>query len=450
MTLNQTLIVALLLGLTVTSGAATSLCVSDMTRCVCNVMAILNPPSLECFFASELELRDGKLGVGLSEMHIFDIDPTSIQFFHMDKLIFYNVTISSSFISEVIPLLSQLNLNKMNIISSTLEVAQPLEYPELKEASTIKSLLLEDVTVDPSLLQPSFQALHRWLFGSLESLVLVRSGPVQIDCNWAGRVENLTRLDLSENLISFTSLQNILHCSSLSFKYLKSLRLRLSNLTSLQSLCTLLSLTPALTELDVSRNNFSTIHYPHCFQVTPLRMLNLSHSGITEINSLLNTSLEELDLSFNSLEVFNDPPQTLKKLNLSNNRLIRLSSLNNLFQLQELKVDSNQLTVLINETAGVSLSTLEKLVFLHAGRNPYQCHSALNETIVFLDNAGSVFVEDYPEEFLCASPVDLQGTQIMNLSPETSVKPTSGTQCGGSPLCLTLFMSLLLCLIYFC
>uniref|UniRef100_A0A8C4E9V0 Monocyte differentiation antigen CD14 n=1 Tax=Dicentrarchus labrax TaxID=13489 RepID=A0A8C4E9V0_DICLA len=363
MTLNQRLTLLLLLGLTVTSAATSCIFSEDGAgRCVCNSMGILNPENLMCLQASELELRDGTLDV--SEMAVSGLT-LGFQMIQINKLIFNNVTISFSFISVVISFLPR-NLNEIHIISSTLEVVQHLQPPLLQEASRIKTLYLEDTTVDPSLLQPSFQALHRWLFGPLKSLGLVRSGLVETDCIWAQRVENLTHLDLSENPISYTSLQNISHCASLSFKYLKSLHLRHSNLTSLQSLCTLLSLTPTLTQLDVSRNNFSILHYPQCFQVKPLTMLNLSHSGITE--------------------VFHDPPQTLKKLFLSNNRLIRLPSLDNLSHLQVLKVDNNRLTVLITET-DVSLSTLEQLDTLHAGRNPYQCDCALEETITFLDSA---------------------------------------------------------------
>ncbi|XP_049441861.1 monocyte differentiation antigen CD14-like [Epinephelus fuscoguttatus] len=457
MTLNQRLILLLLLGLTVTSGADASLCISseDLTRCVCNVMVIHYPQSLlNCFNAVELELRDGKLDV--SEMDL-NLDPTIFQFIQIDKLIFNNVRISSSFISAVLPFLSLLNLKTISIISSTVEVVQPSGHPEFLEASTVKALVLEDVTVDPSLLQPSFQKLHRWLFGSLKSLVLVRSGLVEIDCSWAHKVENLAHLDLSENPLSFTSLQKILTCPSLSFKYLKSLHLRYSNLSSLLSLCTLLSLTPALTELDVSGNNFSIIDFSRCPQVNLLRMLNLSHSRVTEVHSLLFTSLEELDLSYNSLETFSSPPQTLRKLNLSNNRHIRLHSLHNLSHLQELKVDSNQLAILIKDT-GANLSTLEQLELLYGGKSPYQCDCARKEVIVSLDNADTVFVEDFPEECLCASPVLQQittqkttqiTTQIKDLSLEMHVTPTAGTRRHSSPLCLTLFMGLLSHLVIF-
>lgn len=83
---------------------------------------------------------------------------------------------------------------------------------------------------------------------------------------------------------------------------------------------------------------------------------------------MFSTSLEELDLSYNSLQVFSNPPQALKELDLSKNCLKRLPSLANLSQPQVLKVDNNQLTILINET-GVSLSALELLNILHAGGN---------------------------------------------------------------------------------
>lgn len=483
MKLNHRPILLLLLGLTVTSGAATSPCTftEDWTRCVCDIMGLHNPQSLICMDALELELRDSRLE--FSEMAAA-LDLSYLQSMRINKLILNNVTISFSFIMRLIPFLPH-ELKEIDIISSALEVGRPVQLPELREASQLTALLLEDVAVDPSLLQPSFQPLHRWLFGSLASLGLVRSGLAEIDCDWAQRVENLTDLDLSENPVSYTGLQNISHCSSLSFKSLKSLHLSGSNLTSLQPLCTPLSLTPALARLDVSRNNFSIIHFPRCLQVKPLRTLNLSHSGITEVHSLLSASLEELDLSYNSLEVFSSPLQTLKKLYLSYNRLIRLPSLDNLPRLKQLKVDSNLLSLLINGTS-VNTSKLEQLDVLHAGRNPYRCDCALSETINFLDSTDSVSVEDYPEEFLCASPAAQQGTHIMNLSLEScekpkptsetqhhhgrtssptaqqgteimnsslgpSVKPTGGTRHHhGSPLCLTLFVGLLSGLICFC
>ncbi|GLD67288.1 toll-like receptor 2 [Lates japonicus] len=136
----------------------------------------------------------------------------------------------------MIPFLPLTKLDKISIISSTLEVVQPLAHPVFPETSKIKALQLEDITVDPSLLQPSFQAFHSWLFGSLKSLCLAHSGLADIECDWAQRAENLIHLNLSENPISWTGLQNLSLCSSLSFKYLKSLHLRDTNLTSLQSL----------------------------------------------------------------------------------------------------------------------------------------------------------------------------------------------------------------------
>ncbi|KAI3351788.1 hypothetical protein L3Q82_020631, partial [Scortum barcoo] len=283
--------------------------------------------------------------------------------------------------------------------------------------SQIKALQLEESTVDASFLQPSFQALHHQLLGSLKSLGLVCVGLVKIDYYWAQRLKSLSHLDLSENPISYAGLQNISHCPSLSFRSLISFHLRNSSLTSLQSLCAPLTLAPALATLDVSRNSFSVFHYPRSLQAKWLRMLNLSRSGITDVGSSLSASLEELDLSYNSLEVFSNPPQALKKLYLSNNHLIRLPSLGNLSHLQELKVDGNQLAFLINES-GVSLRTLMQLDVLRAGRNPYQCDCGLRKTIAFLDNADGVSVEDFPEEFLCATPAARHGNQIMNSSLE--------------------------------
>lgn len=118
-------------------------------------MVICNPQSLDCFVASELMLRDGKL-------EVFEADVASGNFIYINKLISDNVTISFSFISAVIPFLPLSNLNEINMISSTLEVVQALRHPELLEESDVKALQLEDPFSPPALL-PGIPQLVNWL-----------------------------------------------------------------------------------------------------------------------------------------------------------------------------------------------------------------------------------------------------------------------------------------------
>lgn len=408
MALHRILFSLLLLELAVTSLAHTQPCYfsEDKTRCVCNVRVMQTPEDFNCCVAPELELRDGKLES--FQMNIPSIlDLASV--FRFKKLIFNNVIISSSFFSLMVLILPQTALNEINIISSTIDVVQPVPPPT---ASKMRTLQLENITVNSDLLQPQFQPLHHWLFGSLTSFGLICSHLVEFDCYWAHKTENLTLLDLSDNPISLTSLQDISRCPSLSYKNLKSLHLGNSNLTSLQPLCTVLNLTTALTDLDVSRNNFSIFHFPHCLQVKPLRTLNISHSKIREVNLFHSVSLEELDLSYNSLEVFRNPPQTLKRLNLSNNHLINLNFLGNLSYLKELNVDGNQLTALTDESQ-VVLRTLQQLDVLHAAINSYRCDCAFRETFLLLNRTKD------PHKILCATPEAQRGTPITKYSFET-------------------------------
>lgn len=451
MTLNQTLCLLLLLGLTVPSGVAASLCVlrNADTRCVCSTQVFDSPQDLIiCARTVELELRDGKL----ERLNLY-ASSSLIQSIQVYKLIFTNVSISFDFLVTLTSALHQLKVTEISIASSSiLGAAQPLPNTSSPVVSKIKILQLENITVDSSLLQPSSQPFHLWLLRPLESLSLVLSGLANIECYWVRMVRNLAHLDLSENPLSWTSLQNISHCSSLSFDHLKSLSLRGSNLTSLQPLCTLLSLTPVLAKLDVSRNRFSVLDSPHCLQgVESLRILNVSHSGITTAEASLPKSLAVLDLSYNSLEVFHSPSQGLKQLHLSNNRLTSLPSLANLSQLQVLEVKGNQLTFLLKEAeAGVSQGELEQLDVIRAGRNPYRCDCTLKETIDFLASADTVSVQDWPGEFVCATPEAMRGTRIMQLPLGKCVKPTSGTRHPDFPLRLVLSVGLLSCLVYFC
>lgn len=109
-------------------------------------------------------------------------------------------------------------------------------------------------------------------------------------------------------------------------------------------------------------------------------------------------------------------------------------------------MDGNQLTILLKNETGVSLSTLEQLDVLHVERNPYRCDCALKETIIIHPTTLTVCLRRTGLKSLC---VPQQGTQIMNLSLEERGKPTSGTQHGGSALWLTVFVGLLSQLIYF-
>lgn len=125
-----------------------------------------------------------------------------------------------------------------------------------------------------------------------------------------------------------------------------------------------------------------------------------------------------------------------------------LPSLDKLPHLKELKVDSNRLPVLIDETQ-INVGTLERLDTLYAARNPYHCNCTLRETVIFLNSTRSVIMKDYPEDFLCASPVTQQGTNIRNLAFEGCVKPNNRPQNRGSTVCLTLFAGLMSPMIYF-
>lgn len=110
----------------------------------------------------------------------------------------------------------------------------------------------------------------------------------------------------------------------------KQLHLRNNNLTSLEPFYTLLNLITAFTDLDVRRNTFFIFHFWHCLQVKLLRILNIYNSGVREANSFVSVSLREPDLSCDSLEVFDNQLQTLRRMNLSDNHVINLHFLGNL------------------------------------------------------------------------------------------------------------------------
>ncbi|CAB1337052.1 unnamed protein product [Coregonus sp. 'balchen'] len=280
------------------------------------------------------------------------------------KLILSSVTVSSAFLAALINVLPR---SKVDEIESTLEGLQYFN-------SAVTAMWLDNVTVPSSLLQPSIQSLHHWLLGPLQSLGLACSVLAEILCYFAELLRSLTHLDLSENQLSETSFRGLTQCN----------------------------MTWNLTSINLR------VEEPPAAEPIP----HLHHKA----GPWLPTTLEVLDLSGNALEQFDSPPQGLKELYLSHNRLLSLPSLEKLAGLQVSRVDG---TSLLNGTGTeVNQGVLEKLNVIHAGENPYQCDCSLRETLEFLKAHTEAVdsVEDWPEGFVCDTLLSLQGTLLNNVS----------------------------------
>ncbi|KAL0206940.1 hypothetical protein P9112_012651 [Eukaryota sp. TZLM1-RC] len=130
--------------------------------------------------------------------------------------------------------------------------------------------------------------------------------------------------------------------------------------------------------LNLSHNGLTSVHSLHHFNLTHL---DLSFNHITSLyNICFCTTLKKLDLSHNSLSLFNPSTDlySLTSLNLSHNKLTSLFGLKKAPNLQYLNVSFNQLCHLHG------ICTLSYLQHLNITRNP---SLTINDTRVLQANS---------------------------------------------------------------
>lgn len=113
-------------------------------------------------------------------------------------------------------------------------------------------------------------------------------------------------------------------------------------------------------------NNFGEIPSV-LYQLPQLKELNLSHNQIKGHVTLQNTTIEQLDLSYNEIEHFDihqDGASSIVKLNLNNNQIDQLPSVLQWAKLKELLLNQNKLRTLlpgISNTKPFCFASNEKL-----------------------------------------------------------------------------------------
>ena len=108
-------------------------------------------------------------------------------------------------------------------------------------------------------------------------------------------------------------------------------------------------------------------------QLTSLKKLDLSFNKITKIDNLdVLKELRELNLSFNRIETMENLGKivNLRLVNLSHNKIRRLENLKNLRKLEVLSITGNLLEDLT--VYGTGLEPLLELKELNAGKNKIQ------------------------------------------------------------------------------
>ncbi|KAL7311234.1 hypothetical protein PS15m_009018 [Mucor circinelloides] len=206
------------------------------------------------------------------------------------------------------------------------------------------------------------------------------------------------------------------------FGALKLLDFRDNKLSGLpESLCQLKNLTSIM----MPYNNFGEIPSV-LYQLPQLKELNLSHNQIKGHVTLQNTTIEQLDLSYNEIEHFDihqDGASSIVKLNLNNNQIDQLPSVLQWAKLKELLLNQNKLRTLLpvtNETI-----SFPSLVRLDAGNN----------SIAIFDN--QVSMPKLVELSLITNKLQDDGLTGLSGAPNIQTLDISSNQLQNIPILVT-------------
>nr|AGA84053.1 toll-like receptor 22 [Epinephelus coioides] len=160
----------------------------------------------------------------------------------------------------------------------------------------------------------------------------------------------VTELDLADN-----SMKNI---KDDAFKHLQGIKVLALNHNRLSSVPAAIRNLPALEELDLSKNNITTLGCQDFANLTKLRQLSLHQNSISALQGCVFKDLihlEVLKLQNNSISKLNDAfikyLPNLRQLHLNSNKLtaIKHGEFRGLRSLQNLSLHDNQITVLEKE-----------------------------------------------------------------------------------------------------
>uniref|UniRef100_A0A668AFB3 Toll-like receptor 2 n=1 Tax=Myripristis murdjan TaxID=586833 RepID=A0A668AFB3_9TELE len=225
-----------------------------------------------------------------------------------------------------------------------------------------------------------------------------------LPCNSTRLLKNLQYLDLTNNLLTDMTLEQTL-CNG--DGTLKNLRVLNFSGNSLSTLSHLVAKLDKLAHLDVSRNGYNVMP-THCTWPSTLQYLNISGSKLTEVTACMPKTLQVLDLSNNDLQTFLVDLPALRELYLSGNKLQNLPNGSKFPNLQSLTIQVRGTIFHDSE-----LKSYQRLTNLQAGQNKILCSCEfVNLLQMSFRGQGAVALTDEEENYICDSPLPLQGEQV--------------------------------------
>ncbi|XP_041790394.1 toll-like receptor 2 [Chelmon rostratus] len=228
-----------------------------------------------------------------------------------------------------------------------------------------------------------------------------------IPCKFIVGLSNLEYIDLSDNILSDLALSQMMCDGEGGLQSLQTINISRNHLQSINS--RLFTKRPKLKNIDMSGNSIYSMP-DTCYWPPSLQFLNLSSTHLEKVTRCLPTSLRILDVSHNTLTVFNIKLPFLTELHISGNKLSSLPAGSLYPRLTFLSIQNNN----VHTISSTNLNDYNNLTSLEAATNTYVCSC---DFVAFMRSDVTyhrVTIGDEFKSYVCDSPDAMRGTSVVD------------------------------------
>lgn len=323
------------------------------------------------------------------------------------SLHFRNISVSDEAMVDFLEVSDGIPLTSISFHDLTLtgegrwEKASKTDHRSIDEF-TVRNVVILDVYKFVSFLNLQF------LMQYPRKVSVINANLFVMPCRTSHLLKNIQYIDVSDNLLTDMTLSEMLCNGAGVLKDLRVLNISGNALKSVNTVSHLVVKLSKLTHLDISRNGYSEMPQS-CSWPSTLHFLNISRAKLLTVTTCLPSSLEVLDLSHNNLKEFLLVLPSLRDLNLSGNKLLRLPAGWLFPNLETLSIQSNTLSMFVPS----DLNSYRRLQKLQAGWNKFVCSCTFVHFFQFGMRRGSnIVLTDPGKNYICDSPLHLQGMLV--------------------------------------
>ncbi|KAM3623388.1 uncharacterized protein V6R79_010541 [Siganus canaliculatus] len=322
-------------------------------------------------------------------------------------LAFKKVNITVSACVKLVQILVNSNLRKFQMEDTKFLLDPWLgQFPVLPTMDHLEEVFFRNVDVPQFYNFPALFFLKP-LFNVVRRVTLINCKVFALPCESSEDFSNLEYVDMSNNIMTDLTFSEMFCQGEGILWNLQTLNVSGNDLHFINS--QLVTKLDNLQNIDMSRNVFRSMP-DTCFWPPRLRFLNLSSTHLRGVTACLPPTLHVLDVSDNSLTVFNIELPLLRELYIYSNQLRTLPPGASYPQLSFLSIQNNDL----HGFSSSNLKDYRSLTRLHGGTDTFICSC---EFVAFMTNElthNRVALGDDFKSYICESPDAARGRSVLD------------------------------------